>query len=1191
MLTDSHKITEALDILEQVRGKPQTMAERKRLSVDLAFLILQEALHEITSAEKREQQQLFRLMRDPVGKAFTTAMTDGCFRSSSNWRTADLLIHLLSQFGIPHFLEWDKKLGLLQFKSLPPSVAQFLVPFVAQILRKQSARVIMPAEPAALEKLLLQKDPQIRFNINHLGEAILSEEEAEGRLEDYLRDLENPHIDCISIKISTIYSQINLLAWEDTVHKIMERLKKLYRAAMNNPVLRPDGTREAKFVNLDMEEYKDLHLTVEIFKKTLEDPEFHHYSAGIVLQAYLPDVGLIQNELTQWAKERIKNGGAWIRIRIVKGANLAMEQFEASLRGWPQAPLTTKLEVDANYKKMVMVGCIPENARAVRIGIASHNLFDIAFGMLIRSENQVESYVGFEMLKGMADHIGRVVQKIAGGLLLYCPIAKREEFQYAIAYLVRRLDENTGPENFLRYAFGLKPGTESWEQQTALFFHACDAIEDVSGEPRRKQNRLAPPIALEFDAPFENEPNTDFSLTSNLKWAESIALAWKQPTIGPLPLVIGGREIYDSAQGVGFSPNDPKTALYSYSKAEKRHIQEAVQIAEENKERWSSTSIEHRCRIVAKAAQLFRERRGELIGAMLLEGGKIIPEADPEVSEAIDFAEYYTRQMKKVERMKDLRWTAKGIVLVTPPWNFPCAIPAGTLLAALVTGNCVLFKPSSEAVLVAWQVVNAIWDAGVPKEVLQFIPCSGSDVGSSLIQDRRVNCVALTGSTSTAMAFFHMRPGLDLVAETGGKNSIIVSALSDRDLVIKDLMQSAFSHSGQKCSAASLAILEKEVYNDRHFLTALRDATQSLKCGPSWDLSSKINPLIHEPIDALKRALTALEPGEEWLLEPKPDSENPNLWSPGIKLGVKPGSFTHMTELFGPVLGLMCADDLEHAVQLANQVPYGLTAGFHGLDLREQAYWSEHIEAGNLYINRPITGAVVRRQPFGGIKASSFGNGSKAGGPNYLREFMVPSQVGLPQEKFPVNEAVNHLTGCLENIHLSAEELGLWTASVANYAFWWRRLKQKRDPTKIVGQDNFFTYVPRKKMVLRFEKHASPLDSLRVVAAALTVGAEFEISATPSSFLFEGLEIVQEEEAEFAKRVREKKMERVRLVTNASCLLQEAAKGSVHLIDAPVLANGRIELLHYIREVSLSIDYHRYGNLGFRDGEIRRAIL
>jgi RHH-type proline utilization regulon transcriptional repressor/proline dehydrogenase/delta 1-pyrroline-5-carboxylate dehydrogenase len=1195
-------LDEALEILDHVRGKPQTVEERKRLAVELAALMIRESSKTMTREERSIQAQLSRLMSDPIGKAFTTSMTDQCFRSQSHSRIADQMIYLLHQLGVPQYLDWLQRTQLFVFRSLPVGVAQLLIPIVAHELRKQTTRVILPGEPALLSTHMKERRAEgVKLNLNHLGEAILSEAEAQQRLQIYLDDLANPDIDYVSIKISTIFSQINLLGWEDSVHAIGERLKQLYRAAMKHPVLDSEGNKRSKFINLDMEEYRDLRLTAEVFKKVLDEPEFQSLSAGIVLQAYLPDSYEMQKELTEWAKQRVRQGGAWIKIRIVKGANLAMEQFEASLKGWPQAPYTNKADVDANFKRMVVYGCTPENARVAHLGIASHNLFDIAFAMLLRAENQVESYVGFEMLEGMADHTRRVVQKLTGDILLYCPVASKEEFQHAIAYLIRRLDENTGSENFLRHSFGLRPGSESWEAQVALFQEACDAISTVAARPRRQQNRMSHPTPPEKHPLFENEADTDFSLPQNRRWAESIAHAWKHPEIAPIPLVIGGREVRDNQDGIGYSPNDPARPLYHYTKATPHHIEEALRCAKIHEKEWASTSVEHRSHLLAQVAQKFRERRGELIGAMIADGGKIITEADPEVSEAIDFAEYYRRQVEKMGAMKDISWTPKGTVLVTPPWNFPAAIPAGGILAALVTGNCVLFKPASDTVLVAWHVASAIWDAGVPKEVFQFLPCSGEGAGSRLITDPRVNCVILTGGTDTAKKFLAMRPGLDLAAETGGKNSMIITAMADRDLAIKDLIQSAFGHCGQKCSAVSLAILEAEVYDDPHFRRHLRNAVASLKMGPSWHLSTKINPLIHEPKGVLKRGLTMLEPGEEWLLEPKVDEQNPCLWSPGIKLGVRPGSFTHMTELFGPVLGLMRADNLSHALQLANAVPYGLTSGLHSLDEREQTYWLEHIEAGNLYVNRTTTGAIVRRQPFGGTKASSFGNGSKAGGPNYLREFMKAKQTGLPQEKAPVNEWVNSLTAFLEKIDLNAEQLGTWTASVANYAYWWKRLHQDRDPTKIVGQDNFFRYLPRKGIVLRIERRAFPLDVLRVCAAALTVGAEMELSWSPTgseqlplnwSELLSVIPVLEEEEAAFLERVRQGKVQRIRLVAPPSeALKKEASESAVHWIDAPVVANGRLELLHYLREVSISIDYHRYGNLGLREGELRKPIL
>ncbi len=327
-----------------------------------------------------------------------------------------------------------------------------------------------------------------------------------------------------------------MLGWEKTIDVLADRLRQLYRVAKANTFVHADGTRSPKFVNLDMEEYRDLKLTVELFKKVLDEQEFRDFSAGIVLQAYLPDAHEIQKELTLWAMERIKHKGAPIKIRIVKGANLAMEQFEASLRGWSQAPYTDKISVDANYKRMVTYGCLPEHAKAVHIGVASHNLFDIAYALLLRAEYNVEKEISFEMLEGMADHIRRVVQKLSKDILLYCPVATKEDFQSAVAYLIRRLDENTGPENFLRHTFGLKPGTPEWNEQVKRFAEACEEIPTTPIGPRRHQNRLEAPQGHDPQGPFENESDTDFSLPKNRISVHQIINAWKKRSSNRSPV-------------------------------------------------------------------------------------------------------------------------------------------------------------------------------------------------------------------------------------------------------------------------------------------------------------------------------------------------------------------------------------------------------------------------------------------------------------------------------------------------------------------------------------------------------------------------------------------------------------------------------------------------------------------------------
>lgn len=1194
----SDALKKALELLESTQGKPLSLEEREKRAIHLAAEMLKEANRTMTREEKRLQRELSRMMRDSVGKAFTTSMTDQCFRSHKPSRVANQMVYLLNQMGIPRYLGLTNKASLALFQAFGQLFSWVFVPVAIGMLRKATSKVILPGEPQALKKHIAKRRLEgVRLNLNHLGEAILGEEEAKRRLNVYLEDLKRDDIEYISVKISTIFSQIHLIGWERTLDVLAERLRALYRVAMQHSFCRFDGTKAPKFVNLDMEEYRDLALTKELFMRVLSEPEFHQFSAGIVLQAYLPDSHDIQKEITEWSIKRVVKGGAPVKIRIVKGANLAMEQFEASARDWAQAPYTKKSDVDANYKKMVTYGSSQKHAKAVHLGIASHNLFDIAYALLLRAENGVHEELSFEMLEGMADHIRRVVQQLVGTILLYCPVATKQDFQSAIAYLIRRLDENTGADNFLRVTFGLTVGSPDWDDQVALFANSCKEMDTVYTHRRRKQDRNQPAEPHPLRAPFENEADTDFSLAPNRLWAQKIYAQWKHKKIDAIPLVIAGETISSKEpQGMRIDASNPEISLYRYELADSHLIDRALSCAKEREASWGRISVDERCELIATVAHKMRQKRGDLIGAMLLDGNKTILEGDPEVSEAIDFAEYYLRSMQTMAACPTLHWKAKGTVLVTPPWNFPISIPAGGILAALAAGNCVLFKPAPEAVLSGWELVQLFWEAGIPKDVLQFINCTDEPVGSSLIRDPRINCIILTGASATAELFMKLRPGLELFAETGGKNPIIVTALADRDLAIKDVVSSAFGHNGQKCSACSLLILEKEVYDDPHFLKQLKDAVESVTVGSCWDPSSKVTPLIHAPNEVLERALTTLERGESWLVKPQKDPVNPALWSPSVKLGVQKGSFSHQTEFFGPVLSVMRADDLAHAIQLANDTPYGLTSGLQSLDEREKALWMEHIEAGNCYINRGITGAIVRRQPFGGTKASSYGKGAKAGGPNYVMQFALPEEQGLPQEKAPVSDAVNALSQLIQKCNFTPDELGVWYASTSNYAFWAKRFSEDHDPSELIGQDNLLRYRPHKNLCLRICSTDKPLDWLRSLAAALSVGAPIVISRDPQGAQilrgFAGhLHMIEEDDAAFARQIEKSTYRRVRLLSPPSDELIEVASRSATFLDAaPVLSHGRIEVLHYLREIAFSIDYHRYGNLGLREGQKRKTI-
>ncbi len=1189
-------IDEARKILEEVKGKRLSISDRVSKALELAKLILEES-HKIQTSEEREQQEeLNRMLQDTDGRYFTTNMTDQCFRTDRNRRVANQLNYLLEKYGIPKYLSQNKQRSFKFFKSLGNSLGSLLVPFVKREIRKQTARVILPGEERAFKKFTAQRRKEgVRININHLGEAILGEKEAKQRLETYLEDLAKPEVEYISVKISTIFSQINLLDWDKTLETLATRLKTLYRAASKHQFKLPTGEKIPKFVNLDMEEYRDLYLTVSLFRHVLDEPEFFNCSAGIVLQSYVPDSYLIQQDLTIWALQRVAKGGAPIKIRIVKGANLAMEKVDASLHGWPQAPYSNKQDVDANFKKMVTYGCEPERARAVNLGIGSHNIFDIAWALILRSERSIEDYVIMEMLEGMADPTRRVVQKLSGQVMMYCPVATRQEFQNAVAYLLRRLDENTGPQNFLRYAFNLHPGTQDWLNLANGFMDSCQKMNAVSTMPSRYQNRMEPPLRPNSDCCFFNEPDTDWTQVYNRSWGQNILDEWSKKEIPPIPVVIGLEHILkERSEGAAYDPSYPDKLLYKYTQANIEDVDRALITAEKSQKRWKETTFKERSILLAEVAQRLRRQRANLIGSMVADTGKTVYEADIEVSEAIDFVEYYRRNAEEVGMLQDIQWKPKGTVVVAPPWNFPCSISVGGIAAALAAGNCVIFKPATEAILAGWTLIQTFWDAGISPEILQFLPCEDEPVGSQLIKDPRVAAIVLTGSTETAKLFFKMRPGLDLLAETGGKNAIIVTSLADRDLAIKDIIQSAFGHAGQKCSACSLLILEAELYDDKKFMSNLCDATASLKVGSPWDPQTKVPPLIRTPGEALTKGLTELEEGEEWLLQPKQDSENPNLWSPGIKIGVKENSFSYKTELFGPVLSVLRADNLDHALKLANGTPYGLTSGIQTLDERERLHWVEEIEAGNLYINRGITGAIVQRQPFGGCKASSFGPGAKAGGPNYVMQLMNALQNSLPKEKEALPKVLRELEEFAADLDWNSQEQDLWKASLGSYAFYYKHyFRKKHDPSQILGQDNFQSYKPRKQMVLRVQKEDKPIDVLRTIASALVCGVPLEISVDEGRRVldFKNIKCIRENESEFCNRISKDKVTHIRLLSPCSNALRDAmANGAVNVHRGPVLANGRIELLHMLQEVSISFDYHRYGYLGERETEKRSPL-
>src|SRR5262250_1497910 len=647
-----------------MRSTMITRTERASRAVELAAALLREAQAQETADEKAQARRLARMMEDPRGKELTIALIDQAFRSRRPARIADQLGYLLERYGTPQFMQWWERVALLLGGVMGQYLPSVIVPPIVARLRHETESLILPGEEGELLRYLVERRATgVRLNLNLLGEAILGEGEAARRLEAYLALLAREEVEYISVKVSSVFSQINLVAFRHAVERVKDRLRVLYGQALRHQYRRPDGQRVPKFINLDMEEHRDLDLTVTAFREVLDEREFLVLPAGVVLQAYLPESYRVQRALTEWAVARCGRGGAPIKLRIVKGANLAMERIDAAGHGWPQAPYTTKIEVDANFKRMVEYGC-------------------------------------------------RAVQARAGGLLLYAPVVRAEDFHSAIAYLVRRLDENTAPDNFLRHVFGLEEGSADWRRERDRFLSAFERIEGLSDAPRQPQDRAVEarsPEEPSAEGAFVNEPDTDWSVAANRSWIDAVIARWRVRPAETIPLQIAGALVTGAQETAVRDRSRPERIAYRHALAGREQVSRALDAAHAAQPLWAARPVAERRAVLEHAARVLATRRGDLIGAMIVDGAKTVAEADPEVSEAVDFARYYPRALEETrDELEGAEMEPLGVVVVAPPWNFPLSIPASGVLAALTAGNAVLLKPAPEAVLVGWQLAQAL---------------------------------------------------------------------------------------------------------------------------------------------------------------------------------------------------------------------------------------------------------------------------------------------------------------------------------------------------------------------------------------------------------------------------------------------------------------------------------------------------
>lgn len=1130
-------------------GPPPAAAELAEESVQLVRRWLAEASGIAVDASAA---QLAGILKDPRGLEFTVGFVDGVIRPEDLSVAARNLAELAPK--VPGFLPWYMRAAVRAGGVVGPVLPGVVVPAARQVLRRMVGHLIIDATDARLGRAIrrIRRDG-VSLNVNLLGEAVLGQREAARRLEGTRRLLARDDVDYVSVKVSSTVAPHAPWAFEEAVAVIVETLSPLYRLAAQGP--------RHKFINLDMEEYKDLDLTLAVFMELLSKPEFHRLEAGLVLQAYLPDALGAMVRLQSFAAGRRASGGAGIKVRLVKGANLPMEQVESSLHGWPLATWGTKQETDTNYKRVLDYALQPDRTANIRLGVAGHNLFDIAYAWLLAGRRGVRDAVDVEMLLGMATAQAQVVKQDVGQLLLYTPVVHPEEFDVAIAYLVRRLEEGASSENFMSAVFDLSTNEALFERERRRFTASLEVMDPGVPEPRRRQDRTAPPEPAGTE--FANTQDTDPSLPANRGW---------------------GREILARVPGSELGLLDVEAARIDSSEELENVMAEAVRA----QAGWAALSGAGRARILRRAADSLETRRAQLLEVMAAEAGKTLDQGDPEVSEAVDFARYYADRAAELDHLDGAKFHPVRLTVVTPPWNFPVAIPAGSTLAALAAGSAVVLKPAGPASRCGAVLAAALWDAGVPRGVLQFVQLGEAELGQQLISHPAVDRVILTGGYETAELFRSFRPDLPLLAETSGKNAIIVTPSADFDLAARDVAASAFGHAGQKCSAASLVILVGSAAESHRFHNQLLDAVRSLYVGRPEEPETQMGPVVEPAAGKLLRGLTQLGDGESWALQPQKLDAEGRLWTPGIRTGVQPGSEFHLTEYFGPVLGVMRAQTLEEAVRLQNQVDYGLTAGLHSLDPEEITYWTGAVQAGNLYVNRGITGAIVRRQPFGGWKKSSVGTGTKAGGPNYLLGLgnwtSSPAAVSAP-----VDGAAAALLAEVEaSGGLPARDLAYLTRSAgSDAAAWSAEFGQVRDVSGLLAERNLFRYLP-VPVEVRLAEGQPQVVLLRVLAAALRANAPVRVSlpaALPPGITAllagHGQVLSIEDDAGWLARLGTgtNLPSRIRLIGGDRRAAAAATGGrpDVAVHDQPVTEAGRVELLPFLHEQAISITAHRFG--------------
>ncbi|MDY0274356.1 MAG: L-glutamate gamma-semialdehyde dehydrogenase [Desulfomicrobium sp.] len=847
----------------------------------------------------------------------------------------------------------------------------------------------------ALKNLKKIRKDGFAFTVDILGEASVSELESEAYLKEYIDLLSAlqteytkwPALDGeldwghaprvnISVKPTALFSQAAPQDYEGSVQGMVHRL---------TPILRK--VREMNgFMRIDMEQYKFKDITLEVYRRLRDSDEFRDYPhLGIVLQAYLKDTDQDLADLIAWA--RAKN--LPISIRLVKGAYWDAETVIAKQNGWEIPVWTIKAESDAAFERQSKV--ILENHDICHFGCASHNIRSIAAVMEIAQELKVpdEKYE-FQVLYGMAEPVRKGLRNVAKRVRLYAPYG---DLIPGMAYLVRRLLENTANESFLRQSFAEEAEIEHLLENPAMTME------------REKRQQPAPEPTKSHSKPrFTNEPFADFTKTE-VRQAFIDAVKEVRGQLGrQYPLVIGGQDVVTNDTLPSVNPANPNELIGTICQASTQEIDLAIDAAKNAAPAWKDLGPEDRANYLFKAAEIARKEIYTLSAWQVLEVGKQFDQAQGDIAEGIDFMEYYAREMIRLGKpqrmgrapgeMSLLSYQPKGIAAVIAPWNFPLAISCGMSAAAMVTGNPVLYKPAGPSSVVGYTLMEIFRKAGLPDGVFNYVPGRGSVMGDYLVEHPDISIIAFTGSMEVGHRIVNkasvVQPGQKqikrVIAELGGKNAVIIDDDADLDEAVREVLHSAFAFQGQKCSACSRVIVVEPIYPK--FIERLAEGAKSLAIGPAEDPTYFMGPVVDANAQANIKKYIEIAKSEGKLVFESTVPDQGYYVPITIVEGITPEHRIAQEEVFGPVLSVMKVKDFDQALDWANSTRFSLTGAVFSRSPKHLDKARTKFNVGNLYLNRGCTGALVERHAFGGFNMS--GVGSKSGGPDYLLQFLDP---------------------------------------------------------------------------------------------------------------------------------------------------------------------------------------------------------